>query len=304
MSTTFKSAQIVENTSHDKEIKLDRIQQDSELLVRKYGFWGFIKFPLFPVGMVFLSAGIWLLLTKEGGLDARKFLAFFNFEPTTDTVINHMLVFGHGFATAFVIAILALIGKHKQAQNVFWAILITMAIVYALKYGVGRERPSGKNTMSFPSADTAAAFVTLAPFFMMKRLTLPALILGLVVMFGRVWHQYHYPSDTCMGAAIALLVYCAVAQFSHKLPAIKNIKFWRIFLVAATLATAGLAFKTKKAALVIVTAAPAAIITLIIHFKYYNTLFKSRNINKFEAQQSSNNPDFISDYVTAENNEN
>ena len=265
------------------------------------GLFGFLKYPLIPIAGLFLFAGCWLLLTTEAGINSKGFLAFFNFDPTSSVVINHLLIFGHGFATAFVIAILALVGKHKQAQNVFWAILITMVIVYALKYGVGRERPSGKNTMSFPSADTAAAFVTLAPFFMMKRLALPAFILGIIVMFGRIWHQYHYPSDTCMGAAIALLVYSAVAQISHKLPAIKDIKFWRIFLILATLVTAGLAFKSKKAALVIVSAAPAAIVTLIVHFKYYDKLFpKSDKIKKFEAKSNETAPDEAQTYQIAE----
>lgn len=81
----------------------------------------------------------------------------------------------------------------------------TLGASYVLKYAVGRERPDGSDTRSFPSAHTASAFSGAS--FLQRRygwdIGLPAYLGATYVGWSRVYGDKHYVSDVLAGAALA-----------------------------------------------------------------------------------------------------
>lgn len=231
----------------------------------KSAFAKLIGHSFLPLAIVLGVLAVWFYTSGEAGINVPDMHKNVQLESYTSTIIEHLVIFGHGYITAIVVASLALLGKHKQAQDLTWALIFTLAVVYALKFGVGRIRPNGRE-LSFPSADVATAVVTLAPFLLMRKSSLPAFCIVLVVMFKRSWGGYHYPSDTCAGAAIALVIYAITQQFSHKLPAVKSQKFWEIFLGLSSAALVVLAFFNQKAYHAAVVAVPVCLVAYLVYF--------------------------------------
>ena len=81
----------------------------------------------------------------------------------------------------------------------------TWGVTQVLKYTVGRERPDGSDTRSFPSGYTSAAFSGAS--FLQRRygwdIGLPAYLGATYVGWSRVYEEKHYVSDVLAGAALA-----------------------------------------------------------------------------------------------------
>jgi len=87
------------------------------------------------------------------------------------------------------------------------ALVLDTVLTQGLKFAVGRTRPNGSNTRSFPSghtADTFMAATVLTRYFGLK-LGIPAYAVATLVAVGRIESRDHYPSDTVAGAAIGYL---------------------------------------------------------------------------------------------------
>ena len=83
----------------------------------------------------------------------------------------------------------------------------TVAITYALKYGVKKERPNGEDTRSFPSGHASSTFAS-ATFihikYGLKYAWLPYLA-STYTAYSRVQAREHYTIDVISGAAIGIV---------------------------------------------------------------------------------------------------
>lgn len=104
------------------------------------------------------------------------------------------------------------------------AIGSAMAVSYALKYTIDRQRPyekypdivpfTGDFTSSFPSGHTTSAFATATTLTMLKPewyVIVPAFGYAGLVAYSRMHLGMHYPSDLLMGALIGSG--CSYASF-------------------------------------------------------------------------------------------
>ena len=82
-----------------------------------------------------------------------------------------------------------------------------LAVTYALKDAVERERPDGRSNNSFPSGHTAVA--THAAAHLRRRYGLkwgiPAYLAATYVGYSRVYDDRHYEDDVLVGAALGML---------------------------------------------------------------------------------------------------
>lgn len=104
-------------------------------------------------------------------------------------------------------AALALVHKDGDgAIQLTSSVATTMAVTYALKYGVNAKRPNGGN-QSFPSRHTSLSFSSAE--FMRKRYGwqygVPAYALASFVAFSRVDSDNHHARDVIAGAGIGII---------------------------------------------------------------------------------------------------
>ncbi len=98
-----------------------------------------------------------------------------------------------------------------MGKDVLASFAVASSYVWALKLGVGRERPSG-GPHSFPSGHTAAAFSTVPALFHHGGtwVGLAATALAIGTAAGRMEDQKHYSSDVIFGAAVGFVAGRAV----------------------------------------------------------------------------------------------
>jgi membrane-associated phospholipid phosphatase len=86
--------------------------------------------------------------------------------------------------------------------------LLSQAFVQGTKFAVGRQRPDGSNSLSFPSGHTASAFTTatvLQQHYGWK-LGVPAYAFAGFVGASRMASNKHYLSDVLVGAGVGVAV--------------------------------------------------------------------------------------------------
>ena len=84
--------------------------------------------------------------------------------------------------------------------------LLSQVVVQATKFTVGRERPDGSNSQSFPSGHSASAFATATVLqqHLGWRVGVPAYAFAGFVGASRMASSKHYLSDVLLGAGVGI----------------------------------------------------------------------------------------------------
>lgn len=138
-------------------------------------------------------------------------------EVETNAAFNNALEPGHTYG-AFAFQSLVGVGIYAAGRigtsadlattgaDIMRAQILSQLYVQALKFSVGRERPDGSNTQSFPSGHSASAFATAA--VLQRRygwkVGVPAMVLATYVATARVHDNKHYLSDVVFGATMGI----------------------------------------------------------------------------------------------------
>lgn len=120
-------------------------------------------------------------------------------------VAQPVKLFGKGDILIVMGLLLAIYGRKQLAVTALMAVLIAGLIVAPTKSLVERQRPSGRDTRSFPSGDAAAVAAFTVPIVSAFPVTAP-FAAAAVVLIGtaRVATGFHFPSDILAGIAVGL----------------------------------------------------------------------------------------------------
>ena len=132
-----------------------------------------------------------LLLPSAAEAQGRK-----GVETSTDIAMFAPAVAGAGIAL--------LKGDRQGLLQLGESLVASVAVSYALKYSVNKERPDGSDSHSFPSNHTGFSFAG-ATFLQQRygwKLGVPAYLLSGYVAWGRVYAKRHDVWDVLAGAAI------------------------------------------------------------------------------------------------------
>jgi 4-amino-4-deoxy-L-arabinose transferase-like glycosyltransferase/membrane-associated phospholipid phosphatase len=115
-------------------------------------------------------------------------------------------LFGKGDILFLLGLVLAIYRRKQVAAAACIAALIAGLIVVPTKSLVGRERPNGRDTRSFPSGDAAAVAAFAVPVAAAFPAAIPVVVLGTAAIgTARVATGFHFPSDILAGMAIGVL---------------------------------------------------------------------------------------------------
>jgi membrane-associated phospholipid phosphatase len=100
------------------------------------------------------------------------------------------------------------------------AFIVTGAYTMALKHTIGRERPDGSNTLSFPSGHTSTtvALAKVASHHYGPKVGIPAYAVAGLVGLSRIESKAHHLSDVIAGATLGYLSAKTVVQKNGDLP--------------------------------------------------------------------------------------
>lgn len=119
-------------------------------------------------------------------------------ETTTDIAMFAPALVGAGVALSK--------GDYKGLLQLGESLVASVAVSYALKYTVKKERPDGSDRHSFPSNHSGFSFA--GATFLQKRYGwkwgVPAYIVSGYVAWGRVYSRKHDAWDVLAGAAIGV----------------------------------------------------------------------------------------------------
>lgn len=119
-------------------------------------------------------------------------------ETTTDITMFAPALVGAGVALSK--------GDYKGLLQLGESLVASVAVSYALKYTVKKERPDGSDRHSFPSNHSGFSFA--GATFLQKRYGwkwgVPAYIVSGYVAWGRVYSRKHDAWDVIAGAAIGV----------------------------------------------------------------------------------------------------
>ena len=125
--------------------------------------------------------------------------------------------FGNGGITAILALIFAAYGYKKLAYRIAISLIVMGIIVNVLKPVVGRERPNGRNDVSFPSGDAATASAFFAPMAAESNFFIPgAIIIAPAVGFLRTYDNWHWLSDVVTGTGVGFLAVGFALYFCEK----------------------------------------------------------------------------------------
>jgi membrane-associated phospholipid phosphatase len=142
----------------------------------------------------------------------------FNSELFEDTQLDHvfeageimggaLVQVGGAFATFGLGKLVNNSGLESLGRDLVRAQVLTQTITQAVKFGVGRTRPDGSSSTSFPSGHSAGTFAT-ATVLQRRygwKVGIPAYGVAAYIAASRLNENKHYLSDVLFGAAIGIM---------------------------------------------------------------------------------------------------
>ena len=116
-------------------------------------------------------------------------------------------------ATAYGLKLAGIQSKHNYSEMLILGAMsgaLEFGIIYGTKILVGRERPNGKNRISFPSGHTATAFMA-AEFLHQEYkdqspwISVAGYSMASIIGVSRIFRNKHWLSDVVAGAGIGIL---------------------------------------------------------------------------------------------------
>ena len=156
----------------------------------------------------------WLLLggIVGAGIAYKKDNAFNNYGQTNGLMPNQMVKIGDFWGIGGQLLLWGVLAtsehKNEKLRYASTAFVANGLLTYGLKFGVGRNRPNGKNKRSFPSGHTSNSFLTatIAQEIYGSKTGIPAYILAGVTGLSRIHDNEHYLSDVIFGAVLGIAV--------------------------------------------------------------------------------------------------
>ncbi len=140
-----------------------------------------------------------------------------NEESTLGEFFQVVRIFGKADVLILLALVLGLAGKRRICKRMIIALILVGLIVHPVKSIVGRERPDHTSERSFPSGDTATAFILPEVLTASSASVVTSSIVASGVAVSRIFYQRHYPSDVVAGAIIGLFAGIAGIFISNKI---------------------------------------------------------------------------------------
>lgn len=137
--------------------------------------------------------------------------------PGVTMLLDLVRPFGRGEVAVLLALAVAAAGRRRLAGQMLLALIISAAVTWMLKAGIGRVRPNG-GSFSFVSGDTSCAFALVPLLARSWVLGLGAMAVAAGVALSRVVLNYHWPADVLGGAAIGLASGVAAARLWPQRP--------------------------------------------------------------------------------------
>ena len=124
----------------------------------------------------------------------------------------------YGLSMMFGVWSIARIARRPELQAVssemLRALVLSSVVVTPMKLIVGRQRPDGSNSLSFPSGHSANAFALAAVLSRRygKGVGIPLYAFTAVVPAARIHDRHHFFSDVVAGAILGSIAGCAVTR--------------------------------------------------------------------------------------------
>ena len=156
----------------------------------------------------------WILLggIVGAGIAYKKDDAFNNYAQTNGLMPNQMAKIGDFWGSGGELLLWGVLAtsenKNEKLRYASTAFVANGLLTYGLIFGVGRNRPNGKNKRSFPSGHTSNSFLTatIAQEIYGSKIGIPAYILAGVTGLSRIHDNEHYLSDVIFGAVLGMAV--------------------------------------------------------------------------------------------------
>ncbi|MEA1882468.1 MAG: phosphatase PAP2 family protein [Candidatus Marinimicrobia bacterium] len=146
------------------------------------------------------------------GLAYQKDNAVLSYAQSSGLMPNQLAVAGDYWGAGGQIllwgAILTSENKSEEFRFASTAFVANGLLTYGLKFGVGRQRPDGRNKRAFPSGHTSNSFLTatIAQEIYGSKVGIPAYMMACVTGLSRIHDNKHYLSDVIFGAALGTAV--------------------------------------------------------------------------------------------------
>ncbi len=126
-------------------------------------------------------------------------------------------LFGKADVVILLAVILGLAGKRRTFKRIIIALILVGVLVHPIKSIIGRERPDHSSNVSFPSGDTATAFILPEILTSSSTSVVLSSVAATGVAISRVFYQKHYPSDVIAGAIVGLIAGALSMIISNKI---------------------------------------------------------------------------------------
>ena len=172
------------------------------------------------VSILILIAGMLTLFFFDNSISSwalsHKALAE-NEERALGEFFQIVRLFGKADVLILLAVVLGLAGKRRTCKRMIIALIIVGILVQPIKNIVGRERPDHSSNVSFPSGDTATAFILPEVLTSSSTSVVASSVVATGVAVSRIFYQKHYPSDVVAGAILGLLAGAISIIISNKI---------------------------------------------------------------------------------------